>query len=92
MLPHPSSNDPMNPVGQVAGWQHEPSLKHSDPVGHFTQVTCGKPHPGLIGLHDLTLVHDVGVQHLLSTHGSPAPHVVPHWKVAPPQGSTHVPQ
>jgi len=53
-------------------------------------VTCGSPHPGLMGLHDFTLVHDVGVQHLLSTHGS-LPQVVVHGSDAPLHGSTYVP-
>jgi hypothetical protein len=41
----PSKSDPLNPGGQVSGWQHEPSGMQTSPLGQVRQVMFGSPQP-----------------------------------------------
>jgi hypothetical protein len=64
----PSKSEPLNPGGQLRGWQHEPSFMHTSPLGHVRQVMFGKPHPAATGWHDgaVTALQVFGVQQLPS--------------------------
>lgn len=89
----PSKSEPLNPGGQVSGWQHEPSLMHTSPLGQVRQVMLGRPHPAAIGWQDgaVTVLHVFGSQQVPSKHVSlphaPELHVI----VLPEQGSLYVP-
>ena len=55
--------------------QHVPSVRHVEPVPHSTQISFGRPHPGLIGWHEVTPEHVAGAQHRPSVWQTPvAPH------------------
>jgi hypothetical protein len=65
---HPSKSDPLNPGGQVSGWQHEPSAMHTSPLGQVRQVMFGSPQPGGRGWQDGApiVLHVFGVQQVPS--------------------------
>ena len=91
----PSKNSPLTPGGQVRGWQHEPSLMHTSPLGQVRQVMFGKPHPAAIGWHEgvVTELHVFASQQLPSKHWSPlAQEPALHVIVSPEHGSFQVPQ
>jgi hypothetical protein len=64
----PSKSEPLNPGGQLSGWQQEPSLMQTSPLGQVRQVMLGSPQPAAIGWHDgvLWLPHVFGAQQVPS--------------------------
>jgi hypothetical protein len=46
---HPSKSEPLKPGGHVSGWQHEPSVMHTSPLGQVRQVRFGIPQPAATG-------------------------------------------
>jgi hypothetical protein len=84
-------NEPVNPAGHACGWQHVPSVMHSEPVGHVMHVIGASPHPGSIGWHDdvANVAHVSGSQQRPSSH-LPVAHVA-HSSALPVHGSVHVP-
>ena len=64
----PSKSEPVNPGGQVSGWQHDPSDMHTSPLGQVRQTMFGRPQPAATGWHDgvATVAHVFGVQQLPS--------------------------
>jgi hypothetical protein len=64
----PSKSEPLNPGGQESGWQHEPSLMHTSPLGQVRHVMFGKPQPAAIGWQEgvVTVLHVFGWQQLPS--------------------------
>ena len=64
----PSKSDPLKPGGQVRGWQHDPSVMQTSPLGQVRQVMFGKPQPAATGWQDgvPTVLHVFGVQQVPS--------------------------